>query len=857
MRGSFAGLEEEWGEEDVGENKGRRHVREGEEAPVSLAGDGCQQWLETSCIGHDNGVEVGMGNPSSAASASVTNAPTPQAAVNSDDPAWAHCICPDLTKKHWLKCKYCDKLCTAGITRIKYHLAGIKGFNVKKCLKVPTPVKEEMFALLTRKTEEKDQKAKEKQRDRDEIDIDNSEDESCGEEDSNHGNEVLVVKPKPTKGSSSSRSVAGGVTIDKFYKPHSIEESVQMMHKGIKLSNKVQTTLTTQKREERRDRACEYICQFFYEASIAHNTVTLPSFAHMLEAIGQFGRGLRGPNPYEMSGPFLQKRKQKVLDGFKNHKESWELTGCTVMTDAWTDRKGKGVMNLVVHSAHGVCFLDSVDCSSEKKDGRYIFDLVDRCIAEIGEENVVQVVTDNASVNTTAASLLIAKRPSIFWNGCAAHCLDLMLEDLGKLGPVEQTIASARQVTVFLYAHTRVLDLMRKFLKKDLVRSGVTRFATAYLNLKSLLDNKKELTRLFRSDELNDLGYLKKAKGKKANKVVRSEGFWKNVDIAVNFFEPLANVLRRMDSDILAMGFFHGLMLEAKKEISERFDNDESRFKVAWDIIDKRWDSKLKTPLHLASYYLNPYFYYLKKSKIEHDGSFRAGVIACITKMVEDEETQDNIIEELNTYQDQQGTFGHEIAIRQRRNKNFNPAKWWLNHGTSTPNLRKLASRIPNLTCSSSACERNWSVFEQVHTKKRNKLLHDRMRDLVFVKFNSKLRNKRESKDRDPLQREVDNVMGDDENEFITGIVALPNELAEQSSEDGPSQGESTSQAQVQAKRKRPVHPRKKKQKIRSLQSLLHDNSVQQSSSDSEDGDGDVSMQSSDSDKSPCASDSD
>jgi hypothetical protein len=62
----------------------------------------------------------------------------------------------------------------------------------------------------------------------------------------------------------------------------------------------------------------------------------------MLEAIGQFGRGLRGPSPYEMSGPFLQKRKQKVIEGFKNHKESWELTGCTVMTDAWTDKRGRG-----------------------------------------------------------------------------------------------------------------------------------------------------------------------------------------------------------------------------------------------------------------------------------------------------------------------------------------------------------------------------------------------------------------------------------------------------------------------------------------------------------------------------------
>lgn len=448
-----------------------------------------------------------IGNPSSAASVSVEAGPK-QAGINSDDPAWAHCFCPDITKKHHLRCKYCDKVCTSGITRIKYHLAGIKGFNTTKCQKVPSPVQQEMFDLLTKKTSEKEQKNKEKEVARAEVDIENSDCES-GSEGSDHGNNVLVVKSKETTGSSSSRSVAGGHTIDKYYKPPSIEESASMTQRVIKLSNKVQTALTTQKREERRNRTCEYICQWFYEASIPHNTVTLPSFAHMLEAIGQFGRSLKGPSPYEMSGSFLQKRKEKVMDGFKEHKESWELTGCSIMTDAWTDRKGRGVMNLVVHSAHGVLFLDSVECSGDRKDGKYIFELVDRYIEEIGEQHVVQVVTDNASVNTTAASLLTAKRPSIFWNGCAAHCLDLMLEDIGKLGPVEETIANARQVTIFLYAHTRVLDLMRKFLNRDLVRSGVTRFATAYLNLKSLLDNKKELVRLFKSDEMEQLGYLK------------------------------------------------------------------------------------------------------------------------------------------------------------------------------------------------------------------------------------------------------------------------------------------------------------------------------------------------------------
>ncbi|AQK50449.1 hAT transposon superfamily protein [Zea mays] len=320
----------------------------------------------------------------------------------------------------------------------------------------------------------------------------------------------------------------------------------------------------------------------------------------------------------------------------------------------------------------------------------------------------------------------------------------------------------------------------------------------------------------------NDIVVLKSTRGKKANKVVASEGFWKNVDMAINFFEPLANVLRRMDSDVPAMGFFHGCMLEAKKEIATRFDNNESKYKAAWDIIDKRWDNKLKTPLHLAGYYLNPYFYYPNKSSIELDGSFRAAVISCITKMFDDEDTQDSIIEELNIYQDQQGAFGHDIAVRQRRNKTFNPAKWWMNHGTTTPHLRILATRILNLTCSSSGCERDWSVFEQIHTKKQNKLLHDRMRDLVFVKFNSKLREKRDNKSKDPIEKELNDILEDGGNEFITDVV--PDENVDQDeyhegAHDEPSQEPSISKAQLPAKRKRHGHPRKKK--LRSLKSLL------------------------------------
>jgi hypothetical protein len=89
-------------------------------------------------------------------------------------------------------------------------------------------------------------------------------------------------------------------------------EEVVAARKGkSSLAEKVQSKLSTEKREEKRDRACEYICQFFYEAGISHNTVTLPSFDLMLEAVGDFGRNLRGATPNEMSGKFLQKKEEK------------------------------------------------------------------------------------------------------------------------------------------------------------------------------------------------------------------------------------------------------------------------------------------------------------------------------------------------------------------------------------------------------------------------------------------------------------------------------------------------------------------------------------------------------------------
>ena len=57
----------------------------------------------------------------------------------------------------------------------------------------------------------------------------------------------------------------------------------------------------------------------------------------MVEAIGQFGPGVTPPTPYQHANPLLKIQVSKVDEMLKVQKEAWVATGCSIMTDAWTD----------------------------------------------------------------------------------------------------------------------------------------------------------------------------------------------------------------------------------------------------------------------------------------------------------------------------------------------------------------------------------------------------------------------------------------------------------------------------------------------------------------------------------------
>ena len=134
----------------------------------------------------------------------------------------------------------------------------------------------------------------------------------------------------------------------------------------------------------------------------------------MCEAIGQFGAGLEPPSQYDLQERLLEEEYTRTKTLLQEREAEKMKNGCSIMTDAWSDRKRRSIMNLCTNCADGTSFVSSKEMSNVSHTSEVIFELVDKAIEDIGLENVVQVVTDNASNNMGAKKLLLEKGPQIF-----------------------------------------------------------------------------------------------------------------------------------------------------------------------------------------------------------------------------------------------------------------------------------------------------------------------------------------------------------------------------------------------------------------------------------------------------------
>ncbi|XVE61824.1 hypothetical protein DITRI_Ditri06bG0070300 [Diplodiscus trichospermus] len=175
-----------------------------------------------------------------------------------------------------------------------------------------------------------------------------------------------------------------------------------------------QTTINETCKKELRERACREIARWMYDATIPFNVVNYSRFEVMIEAIGQYSVGVKPPSFHEVRVPLLKKEVDSVTALMKSYEEEWAKYGFSIMADGWTDKKNRTLINFLVNSPRGLVFLESIDASDYAKIGEKMFELFDKFVERVGEANVVQIVTDNASANVLAGKKLFSYFNSIF-----------------------------------------------------------------------------------------------------------------------------------------------------------------------------------------------------------------------------------------------------------------------------------------------------------------------------------------------------------------------------------------------------------------------------------------------------------
>eukprot|EP00253_Pinus_taeda_P005402 PITA_05402 len=266
----------------------------------------------------------------------------------------------------------------------------------------------------------------------------------------------------------------------------------------------------------------------------------------MIDAVVVAGPGFKAPSLERIRTNLLLESVEDAMLVLSEFHSSWVETGCTIMSDGWTDQRNRNLINLLVSCPVGRMFLKSMDALEKVKTTQLICEMMEEVVQEVGEEHVVQIVTDNAANYMAVGRLFEIRHPIIFWTYCVAHCIDLMLEDIDKsqedvLGP--EWMASK---------HSKTLE-------------GI-----------------EVVTLVFNDD------------------------FWKDAEEIIAVMESLVRVLRMVDGDKPAMGYIYEAMDPRKEAIKRRYGHEEAKYKPLWYIIYARWDRKLHSPLHATRYFLNP-----------------------------------------------------------------------------------------------------------------------------------------------------------------------------------------------------------------------------------------------------------
>ncbi|RVW95339.1 hypothetical protein CK203_034151 [Vitis vinifera] len=377
------------------------------------------------------------------------------------DPAWKYCS-PIEGNRNATICNFCGLVMkSGGITRFKSHLMHKDPHNnTKKCPRVPPKVKEEIRLLVHDKQKAKAKKNADIEEIRSQLRgtmgthhthlvNEDDDDEDAEEEDvymyptDMHPDERDAYRSavRASKSSNWEREQHENIVGSKRKSgesstgiPSTMRKSQSMRHSHHSppiAPSLYKSSAAKQKNIKDifkggaiKETMGRLISKFFIYESVAPAKAKSHHFKNMIIGAQQAGMGIEPPSPYEIKNKYLEMEYKEMEAYVNQQREKWKTYGCTIMSDGWT---GPTKLN------NGSAFM---------KAGKQLM-----------------------------------KKYNLYWTPCAAHCIDLIFEDIAQ---------------------------MRKYCGGDIVRPGATRLT----NIVSLYEPLYVVLRLVDSEVVPTMPFV-------------------------------------------------------------------------------------------------------------------------------------------------------------------------------------------------------------------------------------------------------------------------------------------------------------------------------------------------------------
>ncbi|XP_027337443.1 uncharacterized protein LOC113851164 [Abrus precatorius] len=471
---------------------------------------------------------------------------------------------------------------------------------------------------------------------------------------------------------------------------------------------------------------CE-IARMFYSAGLSFNIARNPYFvsSYTFAANTQI-LGFLPPGYNAIRTSLLQKENANIVKLLQPIKDTWPKKSLSIISDGWTDAQRRPLINFMAACDSGPMFFKAIDGFGEYKDKNYITNLILSTIDEVGAQNVVQIITDNAPVCKAVGSIVESVHPHIFWTPCVVHTVNLTLKGIcspkntpanevayNECSWISQLPDDAYFIRNFIMNHSMRLAMLNQFNNLKLFSIAETRFASTIIMLKRLRTLKHGLQTMVISEQWSHYKEDDVPRVTLMKETIPDDSFWDKIAYILSFTNPMYEMLHSCDTDEPTLHLVYekwdAMIKQVKYAIyqheGKELNEHSSFYEVMYNILIDRW-TKSNTPLHCLAHSLNLRQWLNEapnRVPPHKDNEICIGRNKCLRSYFLYPRKRLDATQEFVKFSSGGEEIGKFDCLQDRWN--LKPKEWWVMYGAALPKLQTIALKVLSQPSSSSCCE--------------------------------------------------------------------------------------------------------------------------------------------------------